>query len=144
MKGDVIPPEDHVLRHCGKFDLKWEPSGEIRGVFPHAFEHDEEGISVTWVEYFAGCAAEQLVAARAAIARARRLRSSHRLAKLNVGDVLEAGNATGVATRVVHDPDPGPPENANPAHSLIRGEWADPSDFRNRLANLVLALESAM
>ncbi len=147
MKGDDLPPEDHVLRHCSSRLLKIDhDSGDVLGVFWFAFEPDGEGISVTWVEYFRGSTAERLVAAREAIARTRKLRTNHRLAKLNVGNALEAGRAIGVPTRVVHDPDQGPPENVNPAHSIIimKGESAHLSDLQNRLANLVISLEAAL
>jgi hypothetical protein len=47
MKGDPLPPAHHVLRQCRQRDLKIEPDGTIVGVYPDAFEPDDEGISVT-------------------------------------------------------------------------------------------------
>ena len=144
MKGDDLPPEDHVLRHCSSRLLKIDDdSRDILGVFPFAFEPDADGISVTWVEFFAGSPSERLAAAREALGRRRALRRTHRLAKLNVGDVLSAGKAVGVATRVVHDPIEAPPDKENLAHSLIVGVTADQHELMNRIANLVISLEAA-
>ena len=137
MKGDALPSEHHVLRHCRKNDLKCEPDGTIRGVYPYAFDPDEDGISVTWMEYFGGSPAEQLITARAAMDRGRRLRESNRLAKLGVGTILVAGKAVGRILAVVHDPIEEPPEKENMGHSLIQGIAAEDEDLRNRLANSV-------
>jgi hypothetical protein len=108
-------------------------------VFPHAFEceADDDGISVTWMEYFAGSPLEQLVAARAAMSRGRTLRASNRLAKLNVGEILAAGNSVKKPLSVVHDPIEQPLEKENLGHSLILGVAYDDDDLRNRLANLI-------
>src|SRR5438045_2650945 len=95
MRGDALPGDDHILRHCRTRDLKCDPDGTIRGVFPHAFEPDEDGISVTWMEYFGGSVTEQLVAARAAMNRGRKLRASNRLAKMKVSAILGAGETVG-------------------------------------------------
>jgi hypothetical protein len=138
MRGDAIPPENHVFRHCRKGDLKWDPDGTIRGVFPDAFEPDEDGISVTWMEFFGGSPAEQLEAARAAMDRARRLRASNRLAKLKVSTILAAGEEVKRVLFVVHDPIEQPQERENLGHSLIQGIAVDDDDLRNRIANGVL------
>ena len=143
MKGDDLPPEDHILRHCRKGDLKTEADGEILGVFPSAFEPDNDGISVTWIEYFAGSWLEKLAAAREALARGLTLRLSHRLALLNVGEVVDAGEAVGALMRVIHDPIETPLDNENLAHSLIVGVTADQHELMNRIANLVISLEAA-
>lgn len=136
MRGDKLPPEHHVLRHCRKGDLKCE-DGVIRGVFPDAFESDDDGISVTWMEYFGGSPDEQLGAARTAMSRGRRLRESNRLAKLEIDAILAAGKAIKRTLSVVHDPIEQPPERENLGHSLIQGITPDDDDLRNRLANIV-------
>jgi hypothetical protein len=137
MKGDELPPAHHVLRHCRQGDLKVE-DGTIRGVFPYAFEPDDDGISVTWMEFFGGLPVEQLIAARAAMDRGRRLRESNRLAKLKVITILAAGAAVKKVLSVVHDPIEQPPERENLGHSLVQGIAADDDDLRNRIANSVL------
>jgi hypothetical protein len=140
VKGDPLPSTDHVLRHCRKGDLKWDyPGGTIRGVFPDAFEPDADGISVTWLEYFGGNSDDQLTAAREAMDRGRKLRLSNRLARLNVGAIVEAGTRVRKAVVVTHDPIDEPPEKENKGHSLIEGVATDDDDLRNRLANIVLA-----
>ena len=137
MKGDDVPPAHHVLRHCRQGDLKVE-DGTIKGVYPDAFEPDDDGISVTWMEYFGGSPIEQLAAARAAMDRGRRLRASNRLAKLKVSAILAAGEAVKRVLSVVHDPIEQPPERENLGHSLIGGIATDDDDLRNRIANGVL------
>ena len=138
MKGDPLPPSNHVLRHCRQRDLKRDgPDAPVRGVFPYAFEPDEEGVSVTWMEYFGGSAPEQLTAALAAMERGRRLRAGNRLAKLRVSAILAAGRSVEKVLRVIHDPIEAPPEKENLGHSLIQGIAADDDDLRNRIANVV-------
>src|ERR1700728_2846656 len=118
MKGDDLPSSDHVLRQCRQGDLKYDPDGTIRGVFPDALQPDEDGISVTWLEFFEGSPSEQLTAARAAMNRGRRLRVSNRLARLNVGYVLSVGISLRRSVSVVHDPIEAPAEKENLGHSL--------------------------
>lgn len=142
MRGDALPLEHHVLRHCRKGDLK-EQDGVIRGIFPDAFEADDDGISVTWIEYFAGTPGEQLSAARTAMGHGRTLRESHRLAKLNVKTIVEAGRSIKRELSVIHDPIEQPPEEKNLGHSLIKGVASDDDDLRNRLANIVTASDLA-
>jgi hypothetical protein len=113
-------------------------NGTIRGVYPDAFEPDDDGISVTWMEYFGGVPAEQLVAARAAMDRGRRLRESNRLARLKVNTILTAGAAVKRTLSVVHDPIEQPLERENLGHSLVQGITTDDDDLRNRIANSVL------
>jgi hypothetical protein len=140
MRGDALPPEHHVLRHCRQGDLKVE-DGTIRGVYPDAFDPDDDGISVTWMEYFGGSAVEQLIAARAAMDRGRKLRPSNRLAKLRVGTVVVISEAAGKIVTVIHDPIEEPPERENVGHSLIQGIASNDDDLRNRLANSVSAAD---
>jgi len=106
----------------------------VVGVFPHAFEHDEDGVSVTWLEHFGGTITEQLAAARAAMGRVRRLRKSNRLAKLGVGKVVAAGRPIKKVIDAVHDPIDEPPDAQNTGHSLIVGISEDDDDLRNRIA----------
>jgi hypothetical protein len=114
-----------------------EENGEIRGVFSHAFESDDDGISVTWLEYFAGSSEEQLMAARQAMGRGRTLRASNRLAKLNVAAIVAAGKGVRKPLSVIHDPIKQPTEKENLGHSLIIGVGSDDDDLRNRIANIV-------
>lgn len=139
MRGDPLPLEHHVLRQCRRGDLKTEADGTITGVYPDAFEPDDDGISVTWLEYFGGSPEAQLLAARDAMNRIRRLRESNRLAKLNVGSVIDASAHLGRAVAVTHDPIEEPPDRQNLGHSLITGVLAEDDDLRNRIAMAVLA-----
>ena len=115
MKGELLDDEHHVIRHCaGKAVEKEEgiPVGITRAAFD---DDDTDGVSVTWIEYFAS--ADDPEAAAAAVIRATRtVRKSNALAKLNVGLVRRAGDLFGVDLDVEHDPLP-----ENPAHSLIKG-----------------------
>jgi hypothetical protein len=146
VKGDLLPPQDHVLRHCRKNDVLNEPDGRPPyRVYPAAFsEDDPDRVSVTWLEVFGGTPAEQLGRAREAIARGLTLRASHRLARLQVAGVLRAGELADVELSVIHDPVDEPPEKENKGHSLIRGIPPNREDVLNLLANAVMSLELAV
>jgi hypothetical protein len=130
MKGDVIPSSDDVLRHCNSTQYT-DSDSEIRFI-GEAFTPDSDGVSVTWVQYFDGQPAESLAKAEAIVRSTRRVRPSHRLAIINVGDIARCGRAEGVALSVEHDPIDDPPEN--PAHCLIKGIEADAATLREALA----------
>jgi hypothetical protein len=62
VKGDLIPEEDDVVRHCRLSDYYDPGNGDIR-VNGDAFKPDADGVSVTWIEFFPGSREEQLAAA---------------------------------------------------------------------------------
>jgi hypothetical protein len=130
VKGDLIPREDHVARHCRVSDY-FEDNGQIR-VNGDAFEPDSDGVSVTWLEFFPGSRAEQLTEVSATIRATRTVRQSHRLAIISVAAVIECRQTHGVDLAVEHDPITDPPSNL--AHCLIKGIPNDARALREQLA----------
>jgi hypothetical protein len=140
LKGDPLPADQHVLRLCRRGDLQWEADGSISGVFPEAFHPDSDGLSVTWVEWFGGEWKDQLVAARAAIARGRKIRVSNRLAVLDVNQVLAVGPQCNKLIEVIHDPDDTPGKE-NLGHSLVTGYVDTDKEVMNLLTTACISLE---
>jgi hypothetical protein len=114
-------------------------AGERVGVTKDAFADDDpDGISVTWVEYFAQADDPERAAMEAVRASPRTVRPSHRFGKFNVGLIRAAGRDAGITLAVEHDPMP-----RNPGHSLIKGLMPDDhADLMNRLALDLIALLS--
>ena len=87
MKGDLLPAADNVVRYVRPTNIG--DDGTINGSeFRRSRRRpDDPGLSVNWLEYFAGGKEEQL----SEIRRLRRLvwRASGRLAELNVGATTE-------------------------------------------------------
>jgi hypothetical protein len=131
LKGDRLPPEHHVARHCRKNDLVWDGTGIATGVLECALTPDAEGVSTTWLEFFGGARQHNL----SEVKRCQRLmpRSSNRLAVLNVGNIENVGS--GVGAHVVEDPDDPPCPPGNPAHALIK----DPVSFQDKTLREAMA-----
>jgi hypothetical protein len=138
LKGDSVPDEHHVLRHCSGRAIERNDAGEAIGVTKDAFDDkDPDGVSVTWVEYF-GEAPDPERAAIAAICGTLTVRRTHRFGKFNVGTIKSIGSDAGIALAVEHDPIPG-----NDGHSLLKGFVPNEhSELMNRLALEVVALLS--
>jgi hypothetical protein len=108
-----------------------------RGLFPSAFEPDDEGVSVTWLEFFPEPYAHQLNEVRAAISKRRKIRKSNGLAVLDVGKIVSVGKSLSAELQVVHDPDLELGKE-NPAHSLILGIHPGHDDLKGQLAVVAL------
>jgi hypothetical protein len=136
LKGDPIPDADHVLRHCTRTVLDCPDGVTPIGVTKDAFADDDpDGVSVTWVEYFANFADPER-AAMQAIRATRTVRSKHRFGKFNVGRIRAAGIDAGVMLDVEHEPIPG-----NDGHALISGLVPNEhAGLMNRLALELVAL----
>jgi hypothetical protein len=117
-KGDRLQPAHHVARHCRYNDLIWN-GATATGIQECALMPDEDGVSVTWLEFFAGKDRQSnMVAVRAAIRnRITPKPKSNRLAVLNVLNIEKTGQAAGLF--VIEDPDIDPPPG-NPAHALVK------------------------
>ncbi len=134
-RGDRVPDDDHVLRHCpgGRIGRDGDPK-------PAAFmlRENEEYLSVNWLEHSGQPDLAAAVRhAEGAVGRFRQLRKSCRFAVLNVGAVKTAiATHAGIALRVEHLPLEG-----NPSHSGIFGHAAADRilalDIANELAALV-------
>jgi hypothetical protein len=138
LKGDPVPDEHHVLRHCSGRAIEKDDAGKPIGVSKDAFDDkDPDGVSVTWIEYFAASEDPELEAI-CATQRMLTIRRTHRLGKFRVGVIREVGRAAGVALVVEHQP-----EAKNEGHSLIKGLVpADHSALMQRLALELVALLS--
>lgn len=113
-----LPDQDHILRFVPKKLILKAADGQIRGVFPHAFQlrDGEDYLSATWVEYFSGTRDQQLIAAGAATAATLKVKAKDGFVLAGVGAIKAACEKVNVRTRILHEPDP-----PNNAHAAIRG-----------------------
>lgn len=139
LRGDPLPDEDHVIRQCSGTAIERDPETlQAIGITKDAFDDDPDGVSVTWVEYFAKAPDQERAAMDAVKATPRTVRATHRFGKLNVGLIRAAGRDAGVPLAVEHDPIP-----RNLGHSLIKGLAPNEhTELMNRLALDVVALLS--
>lgn len=125
-KGDLIPHDNHVLRHVGK--SKVEQDGRVNGA-AFMLRSCEEGLSVQWRQAAGdGSVADQLQAILRVLSARRKVRKTDYLVELPVGQtrarVLESARqlTLEVELRFEHHPieqDEFGPED--PFHSEIRG-----------------------
>lgn len=112
MKGDSLPRQDHVVRHCerkflydnesvsaGNFQLRKDNSGKVK----------EEYLSVGWLECYAtGDQKAQLAALRTVMhPNIRSFHKKDKLAVLNVGkaiDAVQTGTNGMLSIRILHEP----------------------------------------
>ena len=118
MKGDQLPAEHYVARHCRNKDLILT-NGEPTGVSESAFEpkpDESDGLSANWLEFFGNDRQHNVAGVRSVTKLT--VRRPHRIAILNVGAITAAGGSA--MLRVVEDPidDLAPATNA--AHVLIK------------------------
>jgi hypothetical protein len=119
MKDDPVPPTDHISRYCKGTAVL--PDGRVSATaFYLGVGH--EYLSVNWLEFLEldGRQAE-IAEVRKVLATKLNLRSSARIAVLNVGEVREYvrnESADALVIRILHRPDE-PPEKPDPSHSGI-------------------------
>ena len=125
-----IDKQHHVARLCGHQRLQRDPvSGEIVAVWPAAFElrvkENETYLSANWLEYFVGDVLEQLCQALAVLRgkMKRKIGPQSALLRLNVGEVLAAGEVQSIKLRVMHEM-----KKTDPAYAAIRGLPRDNGD----------------
>jgi hypothetical protein len=120
LKGDPIPPDDHLAIHCQPAHyLERDEGGKPVSVSLDVFRVDEEGISSNWIEFEGDDFDEQFAKACLLLTTVRTVRSSHCVGILVVADVLAAGTGHRKVLNVIHDPIEAPPPN--PGHALITG-----------------------
>jgi hypothetical protein len=112
--------------------MEFDASGTPAGITWEAFRVDDDGISTNWIEFDGGDLAEACLL----LAAVRKTRRSHRVGVMNVGVVVDLGNATDRVVCAIHDPIE-PPDPPNPGHALLTGMAADDADFLDQLALLV-------
>lgn len=132
MKGDKLRDEHHVIRVVPFGKLRLDEHNEPIGVNYTAFlrREDEDGLSVTALEYFAAPRQAQIVAAVQAI-RASEFKPSPKsgFAIGNVGAIRQTCAARNRKVRIIHAP-----EEDNAAHSEIRQMPRDDLDLLELLA----------
>jgi hypothetical protein len=132
MKGQNIPREHHVVRLVTYSRLDIDPEGNPRGILFSAFQlkPSEEGLSVTWMEYFPGDRNEKIARTVRAI-RASNLKpgrkSGYAIGKV---ETIAAACASRSKIRVIHWP-----EEDNKAHAEIRQMPRDDREVLDRLAS---------
>jgi hypothetical protein len=119
MKGQNLPDEHHVIRVVPFTKLETDGEGRPTGrVLFSAFQRreTEEGLSVTWLEYFAGDRPVQIVRAVHAI-RASNFKPSPKSAFAigGVGPIKQQCVAKNHKIRIIHDP-----VDDNKAHAELR------------------------
>jgi hypothetical protein len=118
VKGNPLPAEHYVARHCRNKDLILT-NGEPTGVSESAFEpkpDESDGLSANWLEYF-GDDRQHNVAGVCSVTKLT-VKRSHRIAILNVGAITTAVGAANL--RVVEDPIDDLAPDTNAAHVLIK------------------------
>jgi hypothetical protein len=138
LKGDEIPPDDHVAIHWQPMDFESSPDGGRVALKSDAFAArvHEDGISANWVEYAAlGTFEEQLADTGKLLATQRCVRKNHRCGVMNVGQIKSTSAALQRPLAVVHDPIEDPPPN--PAHTLIEGASLTDVELLQALSLLV-------
>lgn len=135
MKGQNLPSEDHILRLVSPSRLRKDENSVVVGILHTAFERkpDEDGLSVTWLEYFSGTRGEQEIAAVHAMrASAMTPGRNSAFAVGNVGAVATTCADRNHKVRIIHWPEPD-----NKAHAEIRQLPRDDLQLLEQLAATV-------
>lgn len=119
MKGQNLPDVHHVIRVVPYGKLEKDETGVPTGrLLFSAFQRreNEDGLSVTWLEYFTGERPEQIVRAVQAI-RASNFKPGGKSAFAigGVGPIKQACVSKGHKIRIIHAP-----EDDNKAHAELR------------------------
>ena len=118
MKGQNLPPDDHVVRVVPFKKLRRDEDDNVLGISHVAFERrlGEEELSVTWLEYFAGNRSEMLNAAVQAL-RASEYKPTPKsgFAIGQVGAIKATCEQYSAKIRIIHAP-----MDDNKAHSEVR------------------------
>jgi hypothetical protein len=120
MKGQLLPPQDYVARHCRGTDLAYGPDGAPVMVTEAAFrpkQGEMTGISVIWEHYFGGPRPYRLNCVRSACSLS--VTGTHRLALVHVANASAAISNAGFTPAIVEDPCDDLPPAANAAHALL-------------------------
>jgi len=118
-KGDEVDISEDVVRLIRHIDFK---NGIVGASAFDRPEKDHDGLSVSRRGVFAADDAPDLKRIREVLGAWRTLKPSHRLAQINVGDILAAGREARRALVVIEDQiEADPPKPANEAHALICG-----------------------
>lgn len=134
MPSNYLDDSDGVVRFVPWGKLRKDEDDNVLGALPAAFalRDEEEYLSVTWCEYFAGTKDEKTRCAIEAIRNSDlKVGSKARFALGNVGEIRQRveGRQNGRKLRIIHEPEPD-----NPAHAAIRHWPRDDDELLDLLA----------
>ena len=109
-----LQPDDTVLLYCSPTKFE-KDNGAYKCPSSDAFRQDDDGISVTWVEFFKP-PPPSIEQAKQAIAASMDLSKNGVYAKAKVSEILRLATKAKLAVSVIHDP-----QASNDGHSLIKG-----------------------
>jgi hypothetical protein len=138
MKGDPLPPEDHVSRYC-KFKTLSEAGQPLGSAFVLREERKEKYLSVSWLEHFGKSEIEEaLQEVREHISLTPK--RSARYAILNVGDTINYVNENSERNiEITHEP-----SDSDPSHSGIRGYSYEDEMIGDLIAQKVISIHPAI
>jgi hypothetical protein len=144
MKGRNLPEAHHVVRLVSYARLEKDNSGNAIGLQFSAFQRkeNEEGLSVTWMEYFGGDRKQQIASTVKAIRASLTVGKKSGFAIGNVGEVKAACASRKHKIRIIHWP-----EDSNLAHAELRQFPRDDQTLLEQLATSTwseLVLDSAI
>lgn len=139
MPSKYLLDEEHIVRFVPWGKLRKDEDENVLGVLPQAFElrPDEEYLSVTWREFYAGDESEQMRCAVEAIRNSDlKVGPKARFAVAQIGDVrpIAEGRPKARKLRIIHEP-----EDDNEAHAAIRGWPTEDNELFDLLAASVWA-----
>ena len=144
LTGDLLPPTDHVGKHCQPKELIQDEQADgslvAVGVRGAAFFPDEDGVSVAWVEHphhpKDGVAAIQ---AMINCMKIRTVRKSHRLACYKIQNIQDCGAKFSKNISVMHDP-----QSNYDCHALIKGIDPNAVDLLDLIAAECVSIEAML
>lgn len=113
--GGELPEEASVILHVPS-GRQIPKGGPCQRIDQDAFRCDNDGISVTWVEFFDDTAEEQIRQAALTMRGPLIIRKSGIIARAIVGDIRSTMASAGAAVTVCRDR-----QDYNEAHCLIKG-----------------------
>lgn len=120
MSPTKLPPEHNIVRNVpwGKLRKDENDPERVIGILGEAFRMrpNDEALSATWMEYFAGSRQDKIFASiRAMRASNLKIAPKSGFAVGNVGKIATVAAARGHTIRVLHEP-----EDDNLAHAVVR------------------------
>lgn len=131
-EGDELPNPSRIVRYVGFNKMFKDEDENIFGPAIAAFElrPDEDYLSATWCEYFAGAPDEQLRCAIEAIRNDRKVGGKACFCVANTQELKAIAAEFGATIRGVYLP-----VASNPAHSGVYGISSDEKQLLERLAS---------
>ncbi len=122
MKGDDLPPEDHIVRYVKPSMIQENGVADGSDFRLRPARPDEKGLSVNWLEVFGSGKAHQFNEVRRLCSSRMSLSQNGRFAELNVGTLLRVVSEELDTLRIIHDPlEAEQNYEADPSHSEVSG-----------------------